>query len=249
MTVINTYNESSLHRTLKEIYAAEFDGQTEVKCGPYICDIITRDGKIIEIQTSNISALKSKIEFAVENNRKITVIHPIIETKTIETFSPEGKLLSRRKSPKSDTVYSALRGLTGIYSLLASPCFTLEIIGVSITEIRIRTEEKVQTANKSRHHLRNWLCVEKKLVSINTRKEYSSKEDFKSLLPASLPDKFTPPQVYKAMLDIAWPDSLTVSNIKNAASKYTLLIWLLKKMQIIKKTGEKKGKSWIYMRT
>lgn len=249
MTVINTYNESSLHRTLKKIYASEFDGQTEVKYGPYICDIITGDSKIIEIQTSNISALKRKIEFAIENNRKITVVHPVIETKTIETFSPGGKLLSRRKSPKSDTVYSALRGLTGIHSLLASPWFTLEIIGVSITEIRIRTGEKVQTLNKSRHHLRNWLCVEKKLISINTRKKYSSKEDFKSLLPVSLPDKFTPPQVYKAMVNMAWPDSLAASNIKSAASKYTLLIWLLEKMQIIKKTDEKKGKSWIYKRT
>lgn len=249
MTVINTYNESNLHKTLKKIYAVEYNGQTEVKFGPYICDIMTDDGDIIEIQTSNISSLKNKIEFILEQNRKITVVHPVIETKIIETLSTDGELISRRKSPKSDTVYSALRGLTGIFSLLAEPSFTLEILGVSVTETRIKTERKVQTLNKSRRHLRSWLSIEKKLDAINTRRKYSTKEDFSALLPNSLPQEFTPPQLYKALLNMAWPDDFTVYNKRKAADKYKLLIWLFEKMQIIKKTGEKKNKSWIYAKT
>lgn len=247
--MINTYNESSLHKTLKKIYAAEYNGEAEVKFGPYICDVMTDDGDIIEIQTSNISSLKNKIEFMLEQNRKITVVHPVIETKTIETLSKDGELMSRRKSPKSDTVYSALRGLTGIYSLLAKPPFTLEILGVSVTETRIKTERKVQTLNKSRHHLRSWLSIDKKLDAINTRRKYRTKEDFSTLLPKSLPQEFIPPQLHKALLNMAWPDGFTAYNKRKAADKYKLLIWLFEKMQIIRKTGEKKNKSWVYTKT
>ena len=58
--MINTYNESELHKTLKLYYAELYGGQTEIQFHKWICDIQTPSGTIIEIQTSNLAALKEK---------------------------------------------------------------------------------------------------------------------------------------------------------------------------------------------
>ena len=49
--MINTYNESSLHKTLKRLYSLENSYQTEVKKDGYIFDIISDKDEITEIQT------------------------------------------------------------------------------------------------------------------------------------------------------------------------------------------------------
>ena len=59
---INTYNESSLHKTLKTLYASENGFQTEVKKDGYIYDILDAEGNAIEIQTKNLSKLLPKIK-------------------------------------------------------------------------------------------------------------------------------------------------------------------------------------------
>ena len=56
--MINTYKESSLHRTLKELYAAKTVGKTEVEADGHIYDILTDKGEVIEIQTQNLAKLK-----------------------------------------------------------------------------------------------------------------------------------------------------------------------------------------------
>ncbi len=244
MQVINTYNETNLHNTLKKIYAEEFNGKTEQKFGRFTCDIITED-EIIEIQTSNLSSLKEKILFAIQQNKKIRIIHPIIEKKLIETISPSRESLSVKKSPKSQYVYSVTRGLTGIAHLLLDPLVSLEIISVEIIETRQKTEKPVQTHNKSRRHLKDYLVTEKKLVSINSKQIFRTKEDYLKLIPEKLSDCFTPPQLHKALLEMRWPEHFTNGNIKKESSYYPLLIWNLEKMGIIEKT-DKNGKSWIY---
>ncbi len=246
MTVINTYNETSLHKTLKQIYSLEFNGQTEQKIGPYICDIVTKDSQIIEIQTSNISALKNKIEFFLKQNKKITVVHPLAEQKIIETYDNELLTITKRKSPKKQTIYSVLRSLTGIYNFLTEENFILEIIFTNQTECRQKTKEKVQSKNKARHHLRTWITTDKKLDSINSKIRLKTKQDYKNLLPDTLQKQFTPPQLYKAIFELKAFNEFTDSQKKSAAKNYTLLIWLLEKMEVIKKTGQKEGRSWIY---
>ena len=246
MTVINTYNENSLHRTLKNIYALEFSGKTEQKSGRFICDIITQNDEIIEIQTSNISALKRKIEYFLNKNKKIKIVHPLIEEKIIKTFSPDATLLSKRKSPAKQTVYTALRSLTGIYTFLGNKNLSIEFLNVKITEIRRQTEQNVQNKTKSRRHLKNYLVTDKILETINSKQIFHTKEDWKSLLPQSLPDFFTPPELQQALLKKNWPQNFSKTNIKSCVKCYTLLIWLLEKMHLIKKTDKKKGKSWIY---
>ena len=67
--MINTYNESSLHKTLKKLYSLENSYQTEVKKDGFVFDIISDKNEIIEIQTQSIEKLIPKIEYAIKNKK------------------------------------------------------------------------------------------------------------------------------------------------------------------------------------
>ena len=72
--MINTYNESELHKTLKLYYAELYGGQTEIQFHKWICDIQTPSGTIIEIQTSNLAALKEKALAAIKEKRDLFLL-------------------------------------------------------------------------------------------------------------------------------------------------------------------------------
>ena len=145
--MINTYKESSLHRTLKELYALEEGSRTEVEKDGHIYDILTKEGNVIEIQTQNLGKLLRKIQDALSKGRKCTVIHPVIESKTIETHSKDGTLLKKHKSPKKQNEYTMLRELTGIYPVLLEENFTLKAVFTKTTELRTETENPEQSEN------------------------------------------------------------------------------------------------------
>ena len=116
--MINTLNESQLHKALKTFYAVQFSAQEEVQVDRWICDLACPDGGIIEIQTKNVGALKEKAGALLAAKRRVTIVHPIIKEKIIETYAQDGKLVSRRKSPKKESLYSELKEFTGIAPLL-----------------------------------------------------------------------------------------------------------------------------------
>lgn len=246
MTVINTLNETSLHRTLKNLCALQTDGKTEQKSGRFTCDVIAKNGEVIEIQTSKLSALKAKIQYFLDRNTKITIVHPLMEEKIIQTLSPEGTLLTKRKSPSKQTVYTALRSLTALHVFVGNPGFSIEFFTVSATEIRQKTKKKVQNKTKTRRHLKDYIVKDKILNSIDKTTRLTTKEDWKKLLPPAIKDQFTPPQLHSALMNMDWPKNFTQSDKKTSAKYYSLLIWFLEKAKIIEKTGQKKGKSWIY---
>ena len=105
--MINTYNETSLHRELKEIYAQKHKGNTEIEIENYICDIVCSDknSTIIEIQTSNLSKLTKKIE-KLTKFHKVKLIYPLATTTYLQRQDESGKILSKRKSPKKKNIYS-----------------------------------------------------------------------------------------------------------------------------------------------
>ena len=111
---INTYNESSLHNTLKTLYSVTKNGRTEVNLNGYIYDIITDDEGIFEIQTKNLSKLLPKVMTTLEGGGKITVVYPIIAEKKVVLYDDDGNILSKRKSPKKQTIYSIFDELTGL---------------------------------------------------------------------------------------------------------------------------------------
>ena len=58
----------------------------------------------------------------------------------------------------------------------------MEIVAISISEKRIKTENPVQTKNKSRRFLKNWYKTGKSLNQIIETKCFSEKTDFIQIL-------------------------------------------------------------------
>lgn len=229
---INTLNESSLHSTLKKIYSLDEGSRTEVEDGGHIYDIIQKDGTIIEIQTKNLSKLAKKAFSVLKKGKKIKIVHPVAEETRIETYDKNGNLISRRKSPKKESVYSVFRELTGLYPLLLEENFSLELVFAKITEIRTQTENPVQSKNRRRRFRKSWLKTDKKLDSIERTQILKNKEDYIALIPDGIPEEFTVKDIAEKLKKIP--------EVKNKASNCaSLLVWVLNRMELIEQTGNK----------
>lgn len=121
-TNIGGLGERTLHLILK--YMAEPDKSFhEVKCGRFFADI-KRNGEITEVQTRNFRAMRKKLEAFTsaqdgEEPLKVTVVHPIAESKTLIWVDPEsGELSGFRKSPKHESIYGAFREIYALGDLL-----------------------------------------------------------------------------------------------------------------------------------
>ena len=223
---INTYNESSLHNTLKIFYAQKFGGKTEVEADGHIYDILCEDGQVIEIQTKNLSKLAGKIKDALDKGHKVRLVYPLVYRTRIILTSENGELISNRLSPKKGCIYDILRELTGLTDILLKRNFTLEVITINIIEHRIRTAQPVQTTNKSRRYKKNWLKANKRLDEIIETKQFKTKKDYLALLPENLPEEF-------CAKDMNLP-------------KYAhILLWVFSRIPVIEQTNSK-GKTKFY---
>lgn len=240
-TAINTYNESSLHNTLKTLYSVTKNGRTEVNLNGYIYDIITDDEGIFEIQTRNLSKLLPKVMTTLEGGGKITVVYPIIAEKKVVLYDDDGNILSKRKSPKKQTIYSIFDELTGIYPVLLNKNFTLEVLQIKMIEERKRTAEPVQSGNKKRRFKRDWIKTNKRLEDIITTTQFKTADDYIKLLPSGLPETFCAKDVYNAF-------SSSKEYPAEAAKKSHLILWVLSRMEIIEFT-EIKNRSKYYRLT
>lgn len=225
----STLNESSLHKSLKIIYSEIYDGQTEVKKYNHIYDIITKKGNAIEIQTKNLSKLLPKIYDTIQKGHNIKLVHPVILENTIELYDSQNNLLSKRKSPKKQNIYSIFKELTGIYEVLLNRHFSLEIVYIKMTETRMRTLENVQSQNKRRRFKKNWIKTNKRLEEIIETKHFNSKDDYLKLLP-ELPDTFSSKDL---------EEKIGKKNNPN------LILWVFAHMNIIKHV-ESQGRKKFY---
>lgn len=235
--MINTYKESSLHLTLKELYALEEGSRTEAEADGHIYDILTKDGKVIEIQTQNLGKLLKKIQDALSKNRICKIVYPVIVSKTIETYSENGILVKKSRSPKKENEYTMLKELTGLYPILLEKNFTLEILFVKTTEIRTKTKSPEQSENKRRRFKKDWQKTDKKLNEITGSKIFSSERDYMKLIPAELPDEF-------CAKDIAESLKKDSTKPKNAANYANLLAWLFVRKNIFEPTEIKNRKKF-----
>ena len=236
--MINTYNESSLHRTLKNLYSDQQPSRQEVELDGHIYDILTSSGKVIEIQTQNISRLTEKIKDALEKGHECKIVHPIVIQKEILLLDKYGIEISRRKSPKKNSIYDVFRELTGIYPLLSDKKLSIEILFIKMIEIRTQTETPVQSENKKRRFKKNWIKKDKILKEILDSKIFSSAKSYAELLPKKLPAEFTVKDIEKLLKE---NENLP----KSAAQNASVMVWVLSRMKIILYTG-KKGRMKIY---
>lgn len=233
---INTFNESSMHKTLKKIYSLEEGSSTEVNLNGYIYDIVTKNNSAIEIQTRNLSKLLPKIKDTLENSMPIKVVFPLVIEKYILLKDEKGEIIYKRKSPKKENLYSLFKQLTGIYPILLEKNFCLEVLMVKAIEERIRTKENVQSENKRRRFKKNWIKTDKILKEIISTQTFSQANDYLNFLPKDIPQNFTVKDVQNAI-----KNEIGLKESKEAG----VMIWLYAKMNIIE-SRKKKGNAKIY---
>ncbi|QTQ12076.1 hypothetical protein HRI96_07645 [Treponema parvum] len=225
--MINTLNESSLHRSLKTLYSLEEGAETEKQVDRWVCDVVKGDGSVFEIQTGSVSSLRRKIEGLLSLKKRVTLVYPVICKKTIETMDKGGNRISKRASPKKESVYSIFRQLTGLCDLLLDENFCLEVPEITATECRLRTDGKVQSANKSRRFLKNWIKTDKKLTAVLKTHRFKTEKDYLGLLPQTadfIKNDFTVKETAKYIKETHTPA---------AASEARVTLWVLRRMGLI----------------
>src|SRR5262245_50814740 len=131
---IGLLNEKALHASLKKWYALPGD-RFEVPVDGFVIDIV-RDDLLIEIQTRNFSAIKSKLTTLL-TSRRVRLIYPIVHEKWI-VRSARGKRgrVTRRKSPKKGRWEDLFWEMVSIPQLLSNPNFSLELLMIREEEVR-----------------------------------------------------------------------------------------------------------------
>ncbi|MCX8129615.1 MAG: hypothetical protein N3I35_05875 [Clostridia bacterium] len=219
---INIENEGSLHSAVKEWYSTYGD-RLEARVENSIIDIVRGD-LLIEVQTANFAAIRKKLAKLLKNH-KIRLVYPIAKEKIITRVSASGEeVLSSRKSSKKGKVTDIFNELVRIPALINEENLTIEVL--LIKEEEIRCED-----GKGSWRRRGQSIIDKKLVEVFEKVEFSSKDDFLKLLPTDLCHPFT-------TKDLAGACGYRVTEARKIA-------YCLKKMGVINEVG-KKGNSILY---
>ena len=135
-------NERSLHKILKLTLEPNTELH-EVKYLGSVADIKNSEG-IFEIQTKAAYKLRGKIERFLKTS-PVTLVIPIIEEKYVRYIDKEtGEISSRRKSPKSENIYTALNSMCNLADLLFDGAFKVMLIYLRCDEYKYRVKKRGQ---------------------------------------------------------------------------------------------------------
>ena len=229
--MINTYNETRLHETLKTLYQVSTGGECEVKVGCYVADVLTPDGSVIEIQTANLSSLKDKIAFFLSQGRRVKVVYPLPTSKTIETHDQMTGKTTRRKSPVKKTIFSLFKELTGLTACLLDERLTIEVVEAQITEERVKLADTVQSQNNRRRVKKDWLKTGKRLDTLGAHFVFCGRASYERFLPKGLAPVFCKSDFYTLLC----AQNPAVKIKKDDAS---VMLWVLEKLLLVQCTGK-----------
>ena len=174
MPGIGLLNEKPLHASLKEWYAQPGD-RFEVPVEGFVIDIV-RDDLLLEIQTSHLASLKSKVAWLARSH-PMRLIHPIAREKWIVHLAKdEGHAVSRRKSPKRGRVEDLFWEVVSLARLFANRNLSLEVL-------MIREEEARRYECGRRWRRRGWVTEERRFLEVVDRRLFGEPADWLALLP------------------------------------------------------------------
>jgi hypothetical protein len=181
-TLIGTQNERSLHKALKEWYALPGD-DLEVKVDGSVIDLVRGD-LLIEIQTRNFSAIRSKLRTLTERH-KLRLIYPIALEKWITRLDAQGNsILGKRKSPKRGDLMDLFDELVAVPELIDSENLELEVL-------LIREEEVRWADGKGSWWRRGHSVRDRKLIQVVETVHFRTQLDFLRFFPTDLTRPFT----------------------------------------------------------
>jgi hypothetical protein len=181
MPGIGLLNEKPLHASLKQWYARPGD-RFEVPVDGFVIDIV-RDDLLIEIQTRNFSAIRSKLT-RLSDSHHVRLIYPIVQEKWIVRLATGDRSRTiRRKSPKRGRLEDLFWELVSIPQLLSNPNFSLEVL-------MIRQEEVRRYMGKRKWRSRGWAIEGRQLLEVVDQRLFGESADWLRFLPEGL-ESFT----------------------------------------------------------
>ena len=179
MAGVGTLNEKSLHAQLKDWYHLPGD-EFEVPLDGYIIDMVRGD-QLIEIQTRNFSAMRTKLD-RLTRDHAVQVVYPIAVTKWLNKLTdPPSK---RRRSPKRGQVFDIFGEVVSLAHLVDRSNLSIEVVLIEEEEDRVFDEKR------ERRRRRGWVTQERRLVQVIGTHRFSSASDYLNLLP-EMPSEFT----------------------------------------------------------
>jgi hypothetical protein len=129
--------ETSLHRTLKERYAAGGSGRPEIVVDGFRVDAVDQAGRLIEVQSGALGPLRGKLRRLLPDHR-IRIVKPVVlKRRVIRKSTPDGPVLSARQSPKRGNLFDVFDDLIGVVRVFPHANLEIEVLGVTIEEVRL----------------------------------------------------------------------------------------------------------------
>lgn len=221
MSHIGVLNERPLHASLKQWYSQPGD-RFEVAVDGFVIDIV-RDGLLIEIQTGNFTAIKSKL-LRLVHAYPVRLIYPIVQEKWIVQLpTAYGGAVVRRKSPRRGRLEDLFWEMVSIPQLLTNQNFSLEVVMIKAEELR-------KYEWKRRWRRRGWAVEGRQLLEIVGQRLFRGPADWMRLLPDGL-ESFTSSDLAAAM-----------NTRRELAQKMT---YCLRESRLIEAMG-KRGRATLY---
>jgi hypothetical protein len=128
--------ETSLHRALKERYGPSSGGSCEVTLRGFRIDAVGPCGRLVEIQSGALGPLRLKLVKLLPEHRVRVVKPVVVERRVVRRACVDGPDLSARRSPKRSAVIDVFEDLVGLARIFPHPNLEIEVLGVSIDEVR-----------------------------------------------------------------------------------------------------------------
>jgi hypothetical protein len=134
--------ETSLHKALKEQYAGGEAARREVRLAGFRIDAVDQTGRFVEIQSGALGPLRGKLQRLLPDHR-LRIVKPVVLSRRLVQTTPRGgSVISIRRSPKRGALVDFFDDLIGLVSIFPHTNLDIEVLGVTIDEVRIRRRRR-----------------------------------------------------------------------------------------------------------
>jgi hypothetical protein len=175
--------ETSLHRQLKQLYATP-GSLIEQRLGRYRIDVVQPD-RLVEIQGASLAAIRDKIAVLLRKHRVLVVKPIVVRKQLVKLRRAGGKEISRRLSPKRQTLLDIFDELVHFTRVFPHKRLTLEVPLIEIEERRYPGHGRRRRWRENDHQVED-----QRLLDVTSIHTFCTNGDLCRLLPPTLPRPF-----------------------------------------------------------
>src|SRR5688572_15890438 len=175
--------ETTLHRQLKDRYATP-GALMEQKLGKFRIDVV-QPGQLVEIQVASLTAIRDKIAVLLKKHRVLVVKPLVVRKHLVKLRRAGGKIVSRRMSPKRQTLLDIFDELVHFTRVFPHRRLTLEVPLIEIEELRYPGHGR-----RRRWRLNDHQVEDQRLLEVTSTHVFCTSGDLCRLLPPDLPHPF-----------------------------------------------------------